>query len=210
MINVNRRTEVTDLRILLAVPDRDLLSGLAKYLEGRGHDVVTAFDGIKAIERIRAGSFDSAVIDDDLPRVPSAKVLSLLSDAGVRATVLTKERIDAATICGEPCAAAYLRYPFLPEEITNALGAMARDGEPGDFTLCDVTVSPSRRTLGERRGLTDEEIAILRTLSDGNAVSYNVPYYYIEALNMKLSAQNARCRIAYRVNEGFRMVMKDE
>ncbi|MBR0303623.1 MAG: response regulator transcription factor [Clostridia bacterium] len=195
------------MKILLAVPDRDLLSGLHKYLVSLGCEVATAHDGVIAIERLRESQLDAALVDDDLPRVPLDSVLDALSGAGVRATVLTKRRINAKMLCGKVCADSYISYPFLPEEIASWLGAAPPAGD--GFSIAGVGVSLAARKLGGR-SLTAEEIRLLRELSAGGTLPCDVPIYYIEAINVKLASEGATCSVRYFAGEGFRVVMKDE
>ena len=199
------------MKILVAVPDRDLLSGLRKYFELCGHVVKTAFDGVKAVDRIRNDTFDAAVVDASLPRVPLKKVISYLLDADIHTTVLTEMRITAKTLTTAPVANSYLVYPFLPEEIFSRIETAGKaDGVTSEFTLGGVEVSLSRRTIGDFFGFTDEEARILRDLFEGKTIRDTVPYGYIEAIGLKLRSQRAECRIEYFAGEGYRVVMKDE
>src|SRR4029079_15005447 len=56
-------------RILVVDDDRSSREGLTAALRGEGHAVETAADAWQAIVRLRAQSFDVAVVDLDLPEV---------------------------------------------------------------------------------------------------------------------------------------------
>ena len=54
-------------RILVADDAPDILTLIETVLAGDGHDVVTAADGLEALHRYRAGSFDVICSDLDMP-----------------------------------------------------------------------------------------------------------------------------------------------
>jgi two-component system, OmpR family, response regulator len=56
-------------RILVVDDDRSSREGLTAALRGEGHAVETAADAWQAIVRLRAQSFDVAIVDLDLPAV---------------------------------------------------------------------------------------------------------------------------------------------
>ena len=57
--------------------DRRLCTGL---LEGEGYQVETADDGSEALDRLRSGTFDLALLDVHMPRMTGLEVLGVLRD----------------------------------------------------------------------------------------------------------------------------------
>ena len=57
------------MRVLFAVPDRDLLRCYDKLLEAAFGDVVTAFDGTQVLTMLIEEQYDIVVLDRKLPRV---------------------------------------------------------------------------------------------------------------------------------------------
>lgn len=56
-----------DRHILIVEDDRHSREGLSRSLEAEGYTVQTAWDGVQAIQKIKASRFDAALIDLHLP-----------------------------------------------------------------------------------------------------------------------------------------------
>ena len=56
-------------RVLVADDDDANRRALAQLLQSQGHDVVTAVDGVEALERLAADRFDAVVVDLQMPRL---------------------------------------------------------------------------------------------------------------------------------------------
>ena len=56
-------------RVLVADDDDANRRALAQLLQSQGHDVVTAVDGVEALERLAANHFDAVVVDLQMPRL---------------------------------------------------------------------------------------------------------------------------------------------
>lgn len=56
-------------RVLVADDDAANRHALSALLASQGHEVVTAADGVEALERLAAGSFDVVVVDLQMPRL---------------------------------------------------------------------------------------------------------------------------------------------
>ncbi len=63
------------MNILLIDDSTEILSSVTGYLEGCGHDVVTAENGSNAIEILKGLKFDAVVCDFEMP-TPGYQVLS--------------------------------------------------------------------------------------------------------------------------------------
>ncbi len=116
------------MRILLAAPDRDILMCYERLLSQEGHEVTTAFDGMQ-IPQLLAGSGPEAVILDlDLPGLDRGRIFRMFTADGIPVIALgdlQTENDDAKNV-------RFLRYPFIPEELFAAIGALSGKESPPD------------------------------------------------------------------------------
>ncbi|MBQ7671279.1 MAG: response regulator transcription factor [Clostridia bacterium] len=197
--------------ILVAVSDRDLLSGLSDYLEITGNSVSQAFDGIQAISRMAESKFDAAIIDCDLPRIKLKDILNALKDSGTPSIVLTKAPVSPKLLAKEPVPASYLSYPFLPEELTAKTEDVIRTASEGKpFDVCGVTVDPSEFLLSGRVKLTLEELNTFSSVSCGTPPDERRTDILVDSLNKKLSSVAAPFHIEYTISKGYNLVTEDE
>lgn len=199
------------MKILLAVPDRDLLSGLKSYLEVSGYDVFTAFDGIQAVENTVKEKFDAAVIDFDLPRIKAAELIKLFDEKETPTVVLTKGRISAKLLCGSVIASSYLTYPFLPEELIKRIEAVVNTAHKFEaIRVGDCVIDPAHFSMSGKIRLTEEEIHVLSDIAAGITPGERRADIFIDSLNRKLNSVNSLYRISFIQNEGYRLVTKNE
>ncbi len=75
------------MRVFIVDDDRDLVELMAMVIEDRGHDVMTAFNGMQAVDTAREQDFDLAFIDVRMPRLNGVEsflqILSFKPDARV-------------------------------------------------------------------------------------------------------------------------------
>lgn len=129
------------MRILIALSDRDLLTGYAALLTSDGEEVVTAFDGAQAAAKLQEGGYDLAILDAELSRIGSKQVLRLLNETGVPSVMLLKSRPDDLPALEEQKANAYLAFPFFPDELRNAMASVMKSHD---------------HTVGDRRMIQNE------------------------------------------------------
>ena len=113
------------MRIIVAVPDRDLLQALSKLLELNGHEVSAVFDGVQAVSEAANTRFGLALLDDQISRVSIERLIGLFEEAGTRVLVLSK---DSAAKKPDASGRAVLKYPFLPEELLQAIAPLENGG----------------------------------------------------------------------------------
>ena len=101
------------MRILFADPDRDLVQIYEKLLNRSGHETVPAFDGIQAMEHLKAERFDAAVLREELPRYETRFLIKTLQEMKTPYLILQKE--------GEAHDRNRIAFPFLPEELEQRL-----------------------------------------------------------------------------------------
>ncbi len=194
------------MKLLFAVSDRDLLNSYSKLLELDGIDVTRAFDGTQVVMRTAAEKFDIAVISDSLPRVELKELLRLLYDEDIPTIVITEKRVTSDTLCRAELACSYLPLPFLPDELRKAI-RLLNDKKQTDntFTAGDARVDIKQFSMNGIR-VTNEEIDILKAVTEELPFSVRHESVYISALNRKLERLHKKARIKYIINKGYRLV----
>jgi DNA-binding response OmpR family regulator len=112
--------------VLIADDDEDILALLGLRLTRAGYDVVTAKDGVDALEAAERRTPDIAVVDVMMPRMDGHELVrQLRARPGTKAIpilVLTAAVHDrVADASAEAGADAHMRKPFSPRELVMRL-----------------------------------------------------------------------------------------
>ena len=196
------------MNILLADPDRDFLESYRRVLELAGHTVSTAFDGTMVSQLLAEGHFDMAILDEQLPRVPHDRLVGWLKSERVPVIALCDSRVTCATLMRAPLCAAYLSFPFLPEELLaliDNVDSKAHSTETLPFARFDIDIA--RFSLGGGRiALTAAEIDLVAALEGrGDMPRRRLPAL-VDALNRKLAALGSAALVKYELEKGYRLV----
>jgi CheY-like chemotaxis protein len=121
---------MTRLRILVAEDEAALREILTEGLRDEGFEVVTATDGLEALERYRSdGPFDVLLLDEEMPRLTGLRVLTRLREKGERVAVILfsgnlelSEQEQARLGVGPT-----LRKPVSLEELSRAIRRAVQD-----------------------------------------------------------------------------------
>src|SRR5688572_9182170 len=119
--------------VLVADDNDDLREEVAWLLRAEGYRVLTAADGIYALERLYAGHIDALVLDWNMPRLGGSGVLAAMSRdarlADVAVIVATAEPERVATERPMPV----LAKPFCLARLVDVLRSAveAAPGQPG-------------------------------------------------------------------------------
>ncbi|SUZ32780.1 Alkaline phosphatase synthesis transcriptional regulatory protein SphR [Roseibaca ekhonensis] len=161
--------------ILLVDDDDDLREALAEQLVMTDEfDVCEAADGAAAMEQIRAGQFDLAVLDVGLPDTDGRELCKRMRKAGFKSPVvmLTGHDSDADTILGlDSGANDYITKPFKLPILLARLRAQLRQHEQSEnavFQLGPYMFKPAQKMLIDEKErkirLTEKETNILKFL----------------------------------------------
>ena len=224
------------MRLLLAEDEKSLARAVSAILEKNNFSVDVVHDGADALDWLRAGNYDGAVLDIMMPKMDGITVLKTIRAEGNMLPVLlltAKSEIDDKVEGLDSGANDYLTKPFAAKELLARIRAMTRTAtaQPsstlqfGNLTLDRATFelkSPS----GSFR-LANKECQMLETLmaSPKTLVSterfmekiwgydaeaeINVVWVYISYLRKKLTALNANVQIKATRNAGYSLEEKD-
>lgn len=105
--------------ILVAEDDRDIVELIELYLENDGYRVLTAADGVSALELVRREQIDLAVLDIMMPRMNGYELTKAIrAQSNFPIIILSAKNADSDKILGLNLGADdYLTKPFNPLEI---------------------------------------------------------------------------------------------
>ena len=225
------------MRLLLAEDEKSLARAVSAILEKNNFSVDVVYDGADALDWLRAGNYDGAVLDIMMPKMDGITVLKTIRAEGNMLPVLlltAKSEIDDKVEGLDSGANDYLTKPFAAKELLARIRAMTRTAtaQPsstlqfGNLTLDRATFelkSPS----GSFR-LANKEFQMLETLManpktlvsterfmekiwgyDAEA-EINVVWVYISYLRKKLAALNANVQIKATRNAGYSLEVRED
>ncbi|MDD7969500.1 response regulator transcription factor [Roseinatronobacter alkalisoli] len=162
-------------KVLLVDDDDDLREALSEQLVMTDEfDVFEAANGAEAMDKVRTGQFDLAILDVGLPDTDGRELCKRMRKAGFKSPVimLTGHDSDADTILGlDSGANDYITKPFKLPVLLARLRAQLRQHEQSEnavFQLGPYLFKPAQKMLideNERKiRLTEKETNILKFL----------------------------------------------
>ncbi|MGH7902808.1 MAG: response regulator transcription factor [Candidatus Dormibacteraceae bacterium] len=118
----------TGTRILVAEDEEPLRRLLGVYLGRAGFDVVAARTGTEALDALRGGGLDAAIIDVMLPELDGFEVVRRIrATSSIPIIFLTARGEEASRVAGlELGADDYVVKPFFAEEVVARVRAQLR------------------------------------------------------------------------------------
>lgn len=139
--------------ILIAEDDADIVELLSLYLTGEGYQVLTAENGLQALQLIESIRVDMAILDIMMPEMNGYDVLKRIREKyNFPVIILSAKEMDTDRILGLNLGAdAYLTKPFNPLEVVAYVkSALRRYYELGcDDSAHKNTTGETSLTVGE-------------------------------------------------------------
>jgi len=163
--------------ILVVDDDEQILDFLRPKLRGSGYNVLTASNGVEALEQAKTQEPDIMVLDLTMPQMDGFETLKEIRDfSAVPVIVLSGRGADTDKIKGLKLGADdYLSKPFNPDELIARIEAVRRRLEPTEtrktlkpLSFEDLTVDFDKRFIsvgGEEKYLTNLEWLLLSELA---------------------------------------------
>ena len=163
-------------RTILIVDDEPQIAEIATdYLRMAGFEVITAGDGVRALEAVRGRRPDLVVLDLGLPRMDGIDVArTIRRESDLPIIMLTARVEEDDRLHGlEIGADDYITKPFSPRELVARVRAVLRRTEKRDadaevFRAGDLAIDVPRMTVtrgDEVLDLTTTEFQLLATLA---------------------------------------------
>ncbi len=173
-------------RVLVVDDDPRIVNFLRSKLKASGYEVLTAGNGLEALEQTQAQEPDLMVLDLLMPKMDGFETLKeLRSFSAVPVIILSARGADADKIKGLGLGADdYLPKPFNPDELVARIEAVKRRLEPAGrrivselFRSGEVTIDFMRHSVtvrGEEKRLTRIEWLLMRELAQnaGRLITY--------------------------------------
>jgi len=171
---------------VLVVDDEPMVREvLARYLEAEGFAVVTAGDGVEALDRFGESAPDLVLLDLMLPRIDGFEVFDRMRTLGqVPVIMLTARGEETDRVVGLDLGADdYVTKPFSPREVVARVRAVLRrtgreapDGRDDPLDFGDLTIDPASHTVsvhGEPVRLTPKEFDLLHLMASSPGVVFS-------------------------------------
>lgn len=218
------------MRLLLAEDERSLSRALIKLLQHEHYSADPVYDGKAALDALRSGNYDAAVLDIMMPEMDGLTVLKTIRAEHNPVPVLlltAKGEVEDRVAGLDSGANDYLPKPFNFKELTARIRAMTRTQPTAENSILqyqDITLNRATFELSTETGsmrLANKEFQILEFLmtSPGRPISserlfekiwgadsesdIHVVWVYISYLRRKLEALNAGVNILSLRNEGY-------
>tara|TARA_B100000686_G_scaffold342673_1_gene422264 strand:- start:387 stop:1079 length:693 start_codon:yes stop_codon:yes gene_type:complete len=161
-------------KVLLADDDNNILVSLSSYLQESGFEVITARDGIEALNKFHADPPDIVLLDIMMPSMNGLDVLKQLRTTSTTPIILLTARDEETdTVVGlELGADDYVTKPFSPRELVARIRAGIRriqqpKASEDIVSFSDIHMDINARTVTRQDvtlDLTRTEFDLLRVL----------------------------------------------
>ena len=218
------------MRLLLAEDEQGLSDALCAMLKHSNYTVDAVYNGEDALDYLRTGVYDGAILDIMMPKKDGVTVLRTARAEGLTLPILlltAKSEIDDRVLGLDAGADDYLTKPFAMKELLARIRVMTRRrSETTDNTLVFGDLSLDTATFEIKCGensvrLANKEFQMLHMLmaNPGQIIStekfmdkiwgwdseteLNVVWVYISYLRKKLAAIGANVKITAVRNIGY-------
>ena len=112
-------------RVLVIDDELEVVRLIKKVLQGRGHVVQVARDGVTALDLVRSESPEVILLDSDLPKIDGAEVCRRIkldeTTEDIPVVMMTSSYIDIYDVGAEGGPEAFVVRPFVREVLANVV-----------------------------------------------------------------------------------------
>lgn len=224
------------MRILLAEDEKALSKALVKIFEKNNYSVDAVFNGEDALDYLKLGNCDVAVLDIMMPKMDGITVLKRARASGIQVPILmltAKSEIEDRVLGLDSGANDYLPKPFDTRELLARIRCITREKEEADTTLRMGNISLDRATFelssaSDHVRLSNKEFQMMEMLmhnphqifsserlmekiwGNNSEAEINVVWVNISALRKKLSALEANIQIKVSRGVGYSLEDSDD
>ena len=225
------------MRLLLAEDERSLARAVSAILEKNNFSVDVVYDGADALDYLRAGNYDGAILDIMMPKLDGITVLRTIRAEGSLLPVLlltAKSEIDDKVEGLDSGANDYLTKPFAAKELLARIRAMTRTqtAQPssvlrfgnltldrasfelksptGSFRLANKEFQMMELLMANPRNLISTERFMEKIWGYDAEAEINVVWVYLSYLRKKLAALDANVQIKATRNAGYSLEVKED
>ena len=129
LLDLPRSEELTGLRILVVDDEHDIRQGLQLLLTKLGAEVLSAADGVEALERIGTEGVDLLLTDLMMPRMSGSDLLLAVKERWPATIVIVLTgfgTIQSAVSCVQAGAAHFMTKPFDNTEVRGLVTRLGR------------------------------------------------------------------------------------
>ena len=217
------------MRILLAEDEKPLARAIGKIFEKNNYSADIVYNGKDALEYLKLGNYDAAVLDIMMPEMDGITALKTLRAEGNQIPVLLLTAIaevDDKVLGLDSGANYYLTKPFDSKELLASIRAITRTAAVVDTKLCagNITLDLATFELSSSMGafrLANKEFQMMEMFMSNphhiipaerffekiwgfdNEADISVVWVYISYLRKKLVALGADVKIKASRNAGY-------
>ena len=223
------------MRLLFAEDEKSLSRAVTAMLVKSNYSVDAVYDGQDALDYLRAGNYDGAILDIMMPKMDGIEVLKTIRAEGIRTPVLmltAKAEVDDKVLGLDSGANDYLTKPFSSKELLARIRAMTRTqtaqqssvlsfgnitldqttymlaGPGGSFRLANKEFQMLETLMANPHRLISSERFLEKIWGYDSEAEINVVWVYISYLRKKLTALNANVQIKATRNAGYSLEEK--
>jgi len=158
---------VKQFRVLVVDDESRILNFLNSKLRASGYEVLTASNGVEALEQVQAEEPDLVILDVLMPKKDGFETLKeLRTFSAVPTIILSAKGTNADKVKGLSLGADdYLAKPFSPDELVARIEAVRRRAAPAEKRKTHERLSLGKVTIDFRKRLVlmkGQEIRLTR------------------------------------------------
>ncbi|MBQ8218021.1 MAG: response regulator transcription factor [Oscillospiraceae bacterium] len=166
------------MTILIVDDDRDIVESISIFLKAEGYEVLKAYNGLEALEKLNENPVHLMILDIMMPQLDGIKTLmKLRRSRNIPVILLSAKSEDADKILGLTAGADdYVTKPFNPSELVARVRSQLRrytslgsiEKESSRIVSGGLAVDTESKTVtldGEKVRLTPIEYKILELLA---------------------------------------------